>query len=427
MELNLKERQKLTKITAKKYRTASKSEKTKILFTFIDQTGYNRKYAIHILANEGKVKQIEKKLKVKITHKKTKKRVYPVTYDKAVQEALTLIWEAFNYQCGKLLAPFLHTNIDIIVKDEKFSSCKEETGKLRKISASSIDRLLKPLKTAMKIKGTCGTKPAAQHLKNLVPMLSHFECIEQGAGLWQIDLVQHDGGNPCGEFCYTFTITEVKSQWTVHYALKNKANTWVYQALNNACSVLPLPVRILHSDNGSEFINHALLLWCKQKGILLTRSRGSKKNDNCFVEQKNGATVRKQIGYMRHSGDKGVVALQAVYTHYDMLFNFFYTGRKLVSKERIGAKIRKVYDKPQTPFERAIISDNTPEKIKLKLKALKKRISLMTEMKKMQSALDKLPSFADPVPELVSNSNRKHLRLGSYGQIFQREASSHYG
>jgi len=211
------------------------------------------------------------------------------------------------------------------------------------------------------------------------------------------------------------TVTEIKNQWTVHCALKNKAFTWVYQALENACAVLPLPVRIFHSDNGSEFINHALMLWCKQKGILLARSRSGKKNDNCFVEQKNGHTVRKQIGYMRHSGDKGVAALQAVYTHYDNLFNFFYTGRKLVSKERVKAKTKKTYDKPQTPFERAVASANTPDEIKRKLKAKKKRLSLMAEMKKMQIALDKLPSFADPVPALVSFPNRKHLRLGSHG------------
>jgi transposase InsO family protein len=267
----------------------------------------------------------------------------------------------------------------------------------------------------MKIKGTSGTKPAAQHLKKLVPMLSHFECAQQGGGLWQIDLVQHDGGNPTGEFCYTLTITEVKNAWTVHYALKNKAFTWVHQALNDACLQLPLPIRILHSDNGSEFINHALMAWCTQKGIALTRSRSSKKNDNCFVEQKNGDTVRKIIGYMRFHGDKGVAALQDVYSHYDRLFNFFYPGRKMVSKERSGAKTIKTYDKPKTPFERAMASADTSEEIKQRLKTIKKRISLMAEMKKMQIALDRLPSFAEPVPEFISKPKMKPLRFGSYG------------
>jgi len=383
----LKDRKKLTAVTARKYRTAEKRKKTQILDTFIGQTGFNRKYAIHILANESKIKPVGKKVRVKITHKRDRKRVYPVTYDKAVQEALALIWEAFNWQCGKLLAPFLRSNVDTIAKEPKFNSGKEVIAKLKKISASTIDRLLKPLKAKLKIKGACGTKPAQRHLKKLVPMLSHFECIEHGEGLWQIDLVQHDGGNPSGEFCYTLTVTEVKNAWTVHYALKNKAHTWVNQALDDACLQLPLPVGVFHSDNGSEFINYALVNWCGQKGIKLTRSRSGKKNDNCFVEQKNGATVRKQIGYMRHSGDKGVAALQAVYMHYDRLFNYFYPGRKLVSQERVGAKIKKTYDKPQTPFERAISSPNIPDVIKQRLLSIKKHISLMSEMKRCRSLL----------------------------------------
>ena len=415
MELTLKERKKLTAITAKKYCSARKKNKTKILDTFVEQTGYDRKYAIHILANEGMIKRAVKKVRIKTTQKNKRKRIYPVYYDQAVQEILALIWEAFNYQCGKLLAPFLHSNIDSIVEEPIFNSAKDVIDKLRKISASTIDRLLKPNKAKLKIKGTSGTKAAAQHMKNLIPMLSHFECIEHGDGLWQIDLVQHDGGNPSGEFCYTLTITGVKNAWTVHYALKNKAFQWVYNALNHACSVLPLPVRILHSDNGSEFINNSLMTWCKQKGITLSRSRGSRKNDNCFVEQRNGATVRKHIGYLRYCGDKGVAALQAVYTHYDNLFNFFYAGRKLISRERVGSKVKKTYDKPQTPFERAISSANTPENIKQRLRILKNKLNLMTEMKKMQQSLDKLPSFAEPVPEFVSFPNRKHLRLGSHG------------
>ena len=418
MELNLKERQKLTAITAKKYRTADKRKKAKILDTFIEQTGYGRKYAIHILANEGKVKPAGKRVRLKIAHNIKKKRIYPVVYDQAVQAALVLIWEAFNYQCGKLLSPFLNANIDRITAEPKFKLDNKVAAKLRKISASTIDRLLKPSKARLKIKGTSGTKPAVKHLKALIPTLSHFQCVEQGGGLWQIDLVQHDGGNPSGEFCYTLTVTEVKNSWTVHYALKNKAFQWVYKALNNACCQLPLPVRILHSDNGSEFINNALMVWCKQQGITLTRSRGSRKNDNCFVEQKNGATVRKTVGYLRYSGDKGVTALQEVYKHYDRLFNFFYPGRKLVSKLREGSKVRRVYDKAQTPYDRAVSSADTPDSIRQQLKSFKKRINLMTEMKKMQQAIDKLSSFAEPVPVLVTKQNMKPLRFGSYGSIF---------
>ena len=218
MELTLKERQKLTAITARKYRIAKKNEKTKILGIFQEQTGYNRKYAIHILANEGKTIYAGKKVKLKVSHKNTKKRVYPVTYGKEVLDALVLIWEAFNYQCGKLLAPFLRSNINGIVSEPTFTFSEEVIAKLGKISPSTIDRLLKSSKAKLKIKGTSGTKSAAKHIKALIPTLSHFQCTEQGGGLWQIDLVQHDGGNPSGEFCFTLTITEVKTpgQSTTH-------------------------------------------------------------------------------------------------------------------------------------------------------------------------------------------------------------------
>jgi hypothetical protein len=188
MELNLKERQKLTRITAKKYRLSTKPEKTKILDTFIEQTKYGRKYAIHILANEGKTKFVGKKRKAVAAHKRREKRVYPVIYGDDVLKALEPIWRAFNYQCGKLLAPFLHANIGSIVSEPGFECEATITAKLRTISAATIDRLLKKAKAAMRIKGTSGTKPAKGHIKALVPVMSHFECKEQGPGVWQLDL-----------------------------------------------------------------------------------------------------------------------------------------------------------------------------------------------------------------------------------------------
>ena len=413
MELDLKERQKLTKVTARKYRTAKKREKTKILDTFIGQTNYGRKYAIHILANEGKARIVGKKLKAKVAHEKRKKRVYPIMYGKDVLTALEPIWEAFNYQCGKLLAPFLHANIDSIVSEPKFKCEETVIKKLRKISAATIDRLLKKTKARMKIKGTSGTKPAKGHIKSLIPVMSHFQCKEQGPGVWQIDLVQHDGGNASGEFCFTLTITEVNTPWTVHYALKNKAFKWVFEAFNHAILVLPIPLLVLHPDNGSEFINNALLAWCKEKGISLTRSRGNKKNDNCFVEQKNWASVRKIVGYARFSGDKGVGALQDIYTHYDRLLNFFYPCQKLLSKERLGSKVKKIYDKPSSPFDRVVSSSGFTDKIKMRLTSEKKQINLMFEMEQMQKAIDRLPSLAEPVPIFIPKGGMKPLLFGS--------------
>jgi transposase InsO family protein len=418
MELTLQERKKLTRLTARKYQKCGKREKTAVLNTFISQTGYERKYAIHLLANEGKVTFTHRAARFKAAHRSGHRRIYQKVYDAAVLDALTRIWEAFNYQCGKLLAPFLHATIAFIAREPQFAVSEAVRLKLGRISAATVDRLLRKEKAKRRIKGTCGTKAAAGHIKALIPVMSHFECTEQGSGLWQIDLVQHDGGNPAGEFCFTLTITEVKHCWTVHYPLRNKAFKWVFEALGHAVTVLPLPVHILHADNGSEFINHALQRWCTQTNIKLTRSRSNRKNDNCYVEQKNYASVRKITGYERFSGERGVAALHAVYAHYDNLLNYFYPCQKLLAKDRIGAKVKKTYDQPQTPFGRAVSDSEFVQAFKDKLIARKAAIDLVEEMVAMQKAIDKLPGLADPVPELITKRVVKPLLYGSYGLIF---------
>jgi hypothetical protein len=118
---------------------------------------------------------------------------------------------------------------------------------------------------------------------------------------------------------------------------------------------------------------------------------------------------------LRYCEDKGAAALRDVYSRYDRLFNFFYPGRKPVSGERAGAGIKKTRDKPQAPFDRATASSDTPEEIRQRLKSLKKRVGLMSRIKKTRTALDRLSSFAEPVPGFVSKPNTKPLRFGSYG------------
>jgi hypothetical protein len=160
MELQLKDRKKLTQVTAKTYQKAKKSMKSKILDTFIDQTGYERKYAIHLLANEGRVQFIGKKLKAQASQKSRKKRMYATMYDDAVRDALVPLWLAFNCLCGKILAPFLHANVDCIAASPRFALTPIVQEKLSHISAATIDRLLRKTKQQLRIKGTSGTRPA---------------------------------------------------------------------------------------------------------------------------------------------------------------------------------------------------------------------------------------------------------------------------
>jgi hypothetical protein len=340
---------------AVKYRLARKGEKTIILNGFTELTGFNRKYAIKLLKTASQVCITEiygRTIIRKVKRKKRAGRVYPKYYNEPVQTMLTRVWEAFNRQCGKLLAPFMRVNIDTIAVHKLFIMTDEVKMKIKEISPAAIDRILKTPKTKIIIHGTCGTKSTNRY-KTLIPILTHFECSGKSPGFFQIDLVQHDGGDPSGEFCYTLTITDVATGWTVHYALKNKAQKWIKESLEHLRTTSPFPFYAIHSDSGSEFLNSTVFNRSKLNNIDFSKGRIGKKNDNgatscasyftcrhsrlficvCYVEQKNKASVRDIVGYCRYSGDKCTAALQAVYNAYDKLLNLYYPCMKLVSHD----------------------------------------------------------------------------------------------
>jgi len=111
--------------------------------------------------------------------------------------------------------------------------------------------------------------------------------------------VGHEGGNSFGEFCFTLTVTDVATGWTVNRSVRNKAAIWVAEAIEHVVGVFPFPILGIDSDNGSEFINAHFLEWCTSRRITFTRSRPGNKNDGCHVEQKNWTHVRELVGYLR--------------------------------------------------------------------------------------------------------------------------------
>jgi hypothetical protein len=284
-------------------------------------------------------------------------------------------------------------------------------GKLKTISPRTIDRLLHKPKQRMKIRGTSGTKPV-RLLHRAIPIVTWFQYAAMPSGFFQIDLVQHDGGNPSGEFCYTLTMTDVKTGWTVHFALLNKAAAWVIQALDTARSLLPMGLKGIHSDTGSEFINRPVDLWCQRHGVAFSRGRPTHKNDNCYVEQKNYATVRKIVGYFRYQGAAGVAALQAVYDAYNPLLNLYYPCMKQISCERVGAKKKRTYDQGKTPFQRLLeqpFEDRLEERrVKMAALALKDSTALVEQKLKMDRAVDSLLTCAHDVLVLPRRGTGRH-------------------
>jgi hypothetical protein len=294
----------------------------------------------------------------------------------------------------------MRANLDTISAHRLFSMTDEIKAKLGKISPATIDRLLKVPKQHLEIRGTSGTK-SGNRFKTLIPILTCFECSSQAPGFFQVDLVQHDGGNPAGEFCYTLTITDVATGWTVHYALKNKAHKWVRAALELLRLTSIFPFFAIHSDSGSEFLNSALFNWAKEHHIRFTKGRTGIKNDNCYVEQKNNASVRHIVGYCRFSGDAAAAALQAVYDAYDPLLNLYYPCMKLISKVRVGSKYKKHYDTARPPFQRLLEREDVPENKKLALIDLKTATHLVEQKLLVDLAIDTLLKAAETFPAVM--------------------------
>jgi transposase InsO family protein len=393
----MKERKSVTKETAARYHQATKGEKHLILEEFTRLTEFHRKYAIKVLSAAAKTCLTEVYGRVvirKVERKKRPKREYPKYYDDPVQTMLIRIWNGFNRQCGKLIVPFMRANLDTISAHPDFKMDDEVRMKLGKISPATIDRILKEPKQKLKIRGTSGTK-SSKLFKTLIPILAHFECADKAPGFFQIDLVQHDGGNPSGEFCYTLTITDVATGWTVHYSLKNKGHRWIKEALEHLRTTSPFPFYAIHSDSGSEFLNNALHNWSIENNIFFSKGRVGKKNDNCYVEQKNKSTVRDIVGYCRYSGDKGTSALQAVYDVYDRLLNLYYPCMKLVSKERVGSKYKKRYDAAKPPYQRLLDRKDIPQEKKVAVIDLKTTSNLMDYKIRLDASIDLLFKTAE--------------------------------
>jgi len=345
VRLKLKEKQAVTRKLRKKYKQGSKKQKGEIIDWLVEVAGYNRKYAATLLRNG-----VNKKTK---PNKPKPKSGRPPKYDEEVFLALRRIWFTEGCICGKRLAPFLKELVPVLKRFGEIDVTDEVEEKLLNISPATVDRLLKPVKKGLNFTGRSSTKPGTL-LKSEIPIKTFSEWDNTVPGYVEIDLVAHCGSNTSGEFTYTLDVTDVTTGWTETKAVKNKARVWVFRALEEITKRLPFQVEGIDSDNGSEFINHHLVNYCKENEITFTRSRPYRKNDNCYVEQKNWSVVRKTVGYRRYDTLEERNLLNKIYRKLRPYTNFFQPSMKLVGKQRDGAKVTKTYDKAKTPYRRLL-------------------------------------------------------------------------
>lgn len=389
MRLTVKEKQKAARITAARYQKASKKKKGAILDEFIALTGYDRCYASYLLKNHGRKVWINNKVIVVGDIRKRHKRQRQRTYGEDVLKALKQIWVIMDCICGKRLRPMLKEILAILQRHKEIKVRGEIKKKLLRISASTIDRILRPERKKYEIKGRSLTKPGTL-LKHQIPIRTFSDWDEQKPGFVEIDLVGHEGGKPRGDFIQTLNVTDVCTGWTDMQAVKNKAQIWVFEALKDIRGRLPFDLLGIDSDNGGEFINDHLVRFCREEQITFTRSRSYRKNDNCFIEQKNYTIVRRYVGYARYETDIAQKLLNELYGHLRLYVNFFQPVMKLIQKTRIGSRVRKKYDEPQTPYQRVLASPFVPEKKKETLRQQYVQLNPAALRRKIANLQDKL-------------------------------------
>jgi len=338
--MSLKSKHELLEVTQPHYLQANKLEKQKILDEFIAATAYHRKHAIRLLHQT-----VQK-------HSKRKRTAYKVLYRGEVVQALEQIWEIYGQLCSKRLQPFLPEAIQVLERCQEIELTAETKDRLLHISSASIDRCLRSRRMKSP-RGLSTTKPGTL-LRQAIAIQTVTPWDEERPGFLEIDLVAHCGDSAAGQFLVTLTCTDICTGWTEISGLLHRSQEAVCEAIQVMRCRLPFPLRGLDSDNGTEFINDLLYRYCQQEQLTFTRSRPYKKNDQAHVEQKNWSVVRHTVGHDRWETATELKLLKSIYDDLRLYINFFQPSFKLLGKERLGNKIRKLYDVPKTPYQRVL-------------------------------------------------------------------------
>jgi hypothetical protein len=416
----MQERRKVIEQTYKRYQKADRVKKSRILDEFVEITGYNRAYAAMVLRQWGTTHWVvgpKGPLRLVAGQKKRRRRRGIRTYDEAVKKELIHLWYLCDCMCGKRLVPAIHTLLPVFQRWGEIQVQAEVQEKLMSISAATADRLLvQERKRIQTRRGKTHTRSAPWHLTQQIPLRTFDEWDRSVLGQVQADLVGHDGGVNLGQFAFTCTVTELCVGWTELRPLQNKARVWVTQAMDEINQQVPFHIIALGTDTGSEFVNNHLFAWSKRCGIRFTRTRPYRKNDNCFVEEKNNSVVRRTVGYLRYDREEELVLLQAIYQRQTLLCNYFYPSMKLIKKTRHGSRVYRQYDTPQTPYQRLLTRKEVPKKTKEQLTRIFNQTNpamLKRELTDLQDKLFKLAS-SKPAPNVRSRGKELVIR-GSPG------------
>jgi hypothetical protein len=354
-KISTETRRELVATIQDRYQSAARLDKQRILDEFVALTGYHRKHAVRIL---GTPKDEDP------SSRTPRERIY----GEAVREALVVLWEASDRVCGKRLKPLLPTLVTALERHGHLALDPSVRQLLLAASAATIDRMLASPRASAQ--GRQRKPRARSAASRSIPVRTFADWKQPEPGFLEVDLVAHCGDSVAGSFAHTLTLTDVASGWTECIALVVRESSLVVDALERLRTSMPFPLRGIDTDNGSEFINEALVDYCSKHSIKFTRSRPYHKNDQAWIEQKNGSVVRRLVGYGRLEGLRAAEGLGRLYTASRLFVNFFQPSFKLKEKVRVGARVTKRYHAPETPCARLLAWPTIDEPMKERLRSV---------------------------------------------------------
>lgn len=389
----MEEKYAIIRENAKIYQKARKKVKSEILNELTEILKMNRQYLSFLLRNTGRKMVFKNKGLVVIgvyDRKRLSERGRKKVYGKEIEKVLFKIWVISGFISSKHLCAFIRLNSDILFSHYELRDLLNEEirTKLLKISPATIDRLLKRHRDRWELKKKYKTNPFSSNLKRSIQVESWFDR-EQEIGSLEIDLVHHCGENPKGQFIYTLTATEINTGWTELIPLRNKAMVWSMNALKEGIKNMPIKIKKIHTDNGSEFINSYVKKFCEGNDIRFTRSRPYRKNDAPYVESKNWTMVRQYTGWRRYDTDQEYQILKKLLKLISLKHNLFIPQMKITEKTRINGKIKKKYQL-DTPLNRILKIENLPQGTKEKLIDLRDKMDIVKLTKQILYLKEKL-------------------------------------
>jgi transposase InsO family protein len=358
-----------------RYLAASREGKKRILDEFCAATGYHRKAVVRLLRRGPTLR--------------ARKAGRPRCYGPEVGAPLAVAWEALGRPCGKRLQPFLP---ELVGHLERHGELVLEPGVrelLCRMSASTIDRLMQRYRRRS-VRRPWTQSAGEESLRQEVTVRTFGEWQGVAPGALQADLVAHCGGSVAGFYLTTLLAVDVATGWCELEAVWGKGQHRVGSAVHRVRQRLPFPLRALHTDNGGEFLNHLLVPWCRREGVVMTRGRPYRKNDQAYAEQKNDTAVRRIVGYLRLSSEAAYRQLQRVYRLENDYLNFFQPVGKLLRKSRSGARVTKVYDQAKTPYQRVLLAGVADEAKQAELAERYQQLNPVRLRRELEEALRRL-------------------------------------